>query len=94
MPRSHLFPGSKDLNFGYVRGTIDAGLPDVFLKLFGVAQNRHVFAVPIGKKTLAYIAPFGGQMGTAVIDLGTDSRWLLNRELRADEPYDSFSYYH
>ena len=89
MLRSHLFPGRKDLNFGLLRGTINADLPDIFLKLFEITENRHIMAVlPMKKKTIALIALFGGQAGTAVIDLGADMRRLLNKALRKNEPFD------
>ena len=88
MLRSHLFPGQKDLNFGGLKGTINADLPDVIPQLFGISDDRHVLAVlPIKRKTIALIALFGGQAGTAVIDLGADSRRLLNKALVKHQPF-------
>ena len=88
MLRSHLFPGKKDLNFGRLKGTINADLPDVIPQLFGITEDRHVMAILPMKRTVALIALFGGQIGTAVIDLGIDSRRLLNSALRNKEPLD------
>jgi len=44
--------------------------------------------LPAKKKTMALIALFGGQAGTAVIDLGTDSRSLFNRAINKGERTD------
>jgi hypothetical protein len=89
MLRSHLFPGRKDLNFGALRGTIDADLHPVFKEILGIADNRHIMAVfPAKKKTMAFISLFGGQVGTAAIDLGTDSRRLFNSAINKDAPLD------
>ena len=89
MLRGHLFPDRKDLNFGLLRGTLNADVPEVIHKLFGIADDRHVMVVlPIGKKTVAMIVLFGGQSGSAVIDLGVDSRRLFNNALRKNEHFD------
>jgi hypothetical protein len=72
-----------------LRGTLNADVPEVIPKLFGIADDRHVMAVlPIGKKTVAMIVLFGGQSGSAVIDLGVDSRRLFNNALRKNEHFD------
>lgn len=87
--RSHLFPGNKDLNFGSLKGTIDADVPDILAEIVGVADNRHVMAVlPTGKSTSAFISLFGGQAGTAVVDLGYDSRRKFNRAVNKGEHLD------
>ncbi|UEM17948.1 hypothetical protein J4G43_053025 (plasmid) [Bradyrhizobium barranii subsp. barranii] len=89
MLRSHLFPGEKDLNFGSLKGTIDANVPPVVAEIVGLANNRHVMAVlPIGKSTCAFISLFGGQVGTAVVDLGYDSRRKFNRAVNKGERLD------
>lgn len=78
--RSHLFPGKKDINFGSLKGTINAELPDHIHQIFGIAEERHVMAVvPVGKTTTAIVALFGGQLGTAVVDLNYDSRPLFRK---------------
>jgi hypothetical protein len=89
MLRSHLFPERKDMNFGALKGTIDADIHPVLKETFGLADNRHVMAVlPAKKKTMALIALFGGQAGTAAIDLGIDSRRLFNRAINKGERID------
>lgn len=87
--RSHLFPNRKDLNFGTLRGSIDADIPENIRNIFGVADDRHVMAVlPVGKRTFATIALFGGQIGTAVIDLGFDSRRKFNAAINQGADLD------
>jgi hypothetical protein len=89
MLRSHLFPGHKDLNVGSLRGTINADVHPILREIFGLSDGRHVMAVfPLKKKTVAFIALFGGQAGTGVIDLGTDSRPLFNRAINKGEPLE------
>jgi len=89
MLRSHLFPGKKDLNFGSLKGTINADVPYIVAQIAGLADNRHVLAVlPIGKSTCAFISLFGGQAGTAVVDLEYDSRRKFNRAINKGEPLD------
>jgi len=89
MLRSDLFPGEKDLNFGLLKGTIDAEVPAVVADIVGLADNRHVLAVlPNGKSTYAFISLFGGQAGTAVVDLGYDSRRKFNRAVNKSERLD------
>jgi hypothetical protein len=89
MLRAHLFPAKKDLNFGDLRGTIDADVPKVMKDIFGFVENRHVMAVlPMKQATVAIVSLFGGVCGTAVIDLHSDQRRRLNRALRNKEPFD------
>jgi hypothetical protein len=89
MLRSHLFPGMKDLNFGLLKGTIDADVPAIIAEIVGLADNRHVLAVlPNGKSTCAFISLLGGQVGTAVVDLNYDSRRQFNRAVNKGERLD------
>ncbi|MBH5391765.1 hypothetical protein [Bradyrhizobium diversitatis] len=89
MLRSHLFPGTKDLNFGHLKGTINADIPELLSHIFGLDDNRHVMAVlPAGKQTFALISLFGGQIGNAIVDLGYDSRRKFNRAINKDERLD------
>jgi hypothetical protein len=44
--------------------------------------------LPAGKKTVALIAFFGGQCGTAIVDLGADTRKLFNKAIRTGYPIE------
>lgn len=79
-------PGVRGLTD--LRGTLHADLPENLTRLFGPVADHHVMSVlPGGKKTVAVIALFGGEAGTAIIDLGYDSRRLVGKALKKGEPF-------
>lgn len=56
-----------------------------------VSAGTHSFAImPVGERTAALIALFGGELGVAMIDLGTDTRQFFLEGLDAERGGCSF----
>ena len=56
-------------------------------QLLRLRSDHHTLAVlPQGKRTVAFIALFGGDIGIAIIDLGTDQRRRFRKVLQANAP--------
>ena len=71
------------------RGTLHFQMPEKMKEIFGFINDRHTMSVlPIGKKTVATISLFGGLMGTAIVDLGFDSRRYFNKHINRNIPLD------
>jgi hypothetical protein len=67
---------------------LNADLPEKIQRLFGIVRDRHVMAIIPAKRAAAIISLFGGEFGTAVIDLGFDARPLLNQTFRNGKPFN------
>lgn len=73
--RRDLFRTPRDRSAQTIRGRIVDDLPEEQKKIFRIVPHHHIMMVaPAGKKTVAIIALFGGESGTAIVDLGYDSR--------------------
>ncbi len=84
--RMDLFRKPNDPSIAQIRGQVSTELqPDINAAL-GVYPDHHVFAVVPGKITTAIIALFGGQLGTSVIRLGSDSRRQFERAAKKGQP--------
>ncbi len=87
--RKDLFRRPEDRTRPSTHGTLYARLPNKLHHLIGIHRDQHSMMVaPIGKKTVAIIALFGGDTGVAIIDLGYDSRSFFQRAMKEGRPVE------
>lgn len=84
--RMDLFRKPSDPSIAKIRGQVSMELHPDLKAVLGVYPDHHIFAVVPGKITTAIIALFGGELGTSVIPLGSDSRRHFEREAKKGQP--------
>lgn len=88
--RQNLWRKPSDRNIPEIAGTLQADLPESFANVIGLTAHYHIMGVfSVKKRTAAMISLFGGELGTAIIDLGYDSRPIFNKYIKTGQPFKS-----